>query len=106
MIGDKDLDIVDEYSSSPSLRKLVWDAADALGYSVNFLRQPSSVEDDHIPFIKAGVRALDLIDFTYGPNNAYWHTPQDTMDKLRAHSFQVIGDVLMRVIPELEAEKQ
>jgi len=105
MTGDKDLDIVYEYSSSASLRKLVWDAADALGYSANFLRQPSSVEDDHIPFLKAGVRALDLIDFTYGPNNAYWHTPQDTMDKLGAHSFQVIGDVLMRVIPELEAEK-
>jgi Zn-dependent M28 family amino/carboxypeptidase len=64
------------------------------------------VEDDHIPFLQAGVRALDLIDFSYGPNNAYWHTPQDTMDKLGAHSFQVIGDVLMRAIPELEAEKQ
>lgn len=106
MTGDKDLDIVYEYASSPSLRKLVWDAADALGYSTNFLRQPSDVEDDHIPFLKAGVRALDLIDFTYGPSNAYWHTAQDTMDKLGAHSFQVIGDVLMRVIPELEAEKQ
>ena len=106
MTGDKDLDIVYESSSSASLRKLVWDAADALGYSAFFLRQPNSVEDDHIPFLQAGVRALDLIDFSYGPNNAYWHTPQDTMDKLGAHSFQVIGDVLMRVIPELEAEKQ
>jgi Zn-dependent M28 family amino/carboxypeptidase len=105
MTGDKDLDIVYEYSSSPSLRKLVWDAADALGYSTEFLRQPNAVEDDHIPFLQAGVRALDLIDFTYGPNNAFWHTQQDTMDKLGAHSFQVIGDVLMRVIPELEAEK-
>jgi glutaminyl-peptide cyclotransferase len=106
MTGDKDLDIVYENSSSASLRKLVWDAADTLGYSANFLRQPNAVEDDHIPFLEAGVRALDLIDFTYGPNNGYWHTTQDTMDKLGAHSFQVVGDVLMRVIPELEAEKQ
>jgi Zn-dependent M28 family amino/carboxypeptidase len=106
MTGDKDLDIVFESSSSPSLRKLVWDAADALGYSAFFLRQPNEVEEDHIPFLQAGVRALDLIDFDYGPGNAYWHTPQDTMDKLGVHSFQVIGDVLMRVIPELEAEKQ
>jgi glutaminyl-peptide cyclotransferase len=106
MTGDRDLDVVFESSSSPSLRKLVWDAADALGYSAFFLRQPNAVDDDHIPFLQAGVRALDLIDFTYGPDNAYWHTPKDTMDKLGAHSFQVIGDVLMRVIPELEAEKQ
>jgi hypothetical protein len=106
MTGDKDLDIVFESSSSASLRKLVWNAADALGYSAFFLRQPSAVEDDHIPFLEAGVRALDLIDFNYGPGNAYWHTPQDTMDKLGAHSFEVVGNVLMRVIPELEAEKQ
>jgi Zn-dependent M28 family amino/carboxypeptidase len=105
MTGDKDLDIVYEIGSVASLRKLVWDSADALGYSSNFLRRPSSVEDDHLPFLQAGVRALDLIDFTYGPDNAYWHTPQDTMDKLGAHSFDIIGNVLMRVIPELEAEK-
>jgi Zn-dependent M28 family amino/carboxypeptidase len=106
MTGDKDLDIVDEYSSSASLRKLFWDSADALGYSALFLRQPSDVEDDHLPFLEEGVRALDVIDFNYGPRNAYWHTPQDTMDKLGAHSFEVIGNVLMRVIPELETEKQ
>ena len=105
MTGDKDLDIVDEYSSTTSLRQLVWDNADALGYTALFLRQPASVEDDHLPFLEAGVRALDLIDFNYGPQNAWWHTPQDTMDKLGAHSFEVIGNVLMRVIPELEAEK-
>jgi Zn-dependent M28 family amino/carboxypeptidase len=106
MTGDKDLDIVYEMSSSASLRKLVWDAADSLGYSALFLRKPSAVEDDHIPFLQAGVRALDLIDFTFGPRNEYWHTPEDTMDKLGVHSFEVIGNVLMRVIPELEAEKQ
>ncbi len=105
MTGDKDLDIVYEMNSVPSLRKLVWDSADALGYTGEFLRQPNAVEDDHLPFLEAGVRALDLIDFNYGPNNMYWHTPQDTMDKLGAHSFEVIGNVLMRVIPELEAEK-
>jgi glutaminyl-peptide cyclotransferase len=105
MTGDKDLDIVDEYSSSASLRKLVWDTADTLGYNALFLRQPASVEDDHLPFLQEGVRALDIIDFNFGPQNAYWHTPQDTMDKLGAHSFEVIGNVLMRVIPQLEAEK-
>ena len=106
MTGDKDLDVVYETNSVASLRKLVWDSADAIGYRSSFLRQPAAVEDDHLPFLEEGVRALDLIDFNYGPRNAYWHTTQDTMDKLGAHSFEVIGNVLMRVIPELEAEKQ
>jgi Zn-dependent M28 family amino/carboxypeptidase len=105
MTGDRDLDIVDEASSTGWLRQLVWDAADSLGYGASFLRQPGVVEDDHLPFLEAGVSALDLIDFSFGPRNAYWHTPQDTMDKLGEHSFDVIGNVLMRVIPELEAEK-
>ena len=106
MTGDKDLDIVDEVSSEASLRKLVWDTADGLGYSASFLRQPAAVEDDHLPFLEAGVRALDLIDFNYGPDNAYWHTPRDTMDKLGARSFEIIGNVLMKVIPEVEADKR
>ena len=105
MTGDKDLDIVYESESSASLRKLVWDSADALGYSASFLRRPAAVEDDHLPFLEAGVRALDLIDFNFGPNNAYWHTPRDTMDKLGAHSFEVIGNVLMRVIPGTGSRK-
>lgn len=106
MTGDKDLDLVFETSSTGSLRKIVWDNADLLGYSSSFPRdRGGAVEDDHLPFLEEGVRALDLIDFSYGPDNAYWHSVQDTMDKLGAHSFQVIGDVLMRVIPALEAEK-
>lgn len=105
MTGDKDLDVLYDISSTASLRALVWSNADALGYSALFLRERGSIEDDHLPFLEAGVRALDLIDFNYGPDNAYWHTPQDTMDKLGAHSFEVIGNVLMRVIPALEAEK-
>ncbi len=105
MTGDKNLDIVYEMNSVASLRKIVWDAAAVIGYSAFFDKQPSAIEDDHLPFLEAGVRSLDLIDFNYGPNNAYWHTPQDTMDKLSAHSFEVIGNVLMRVIPTLESEK-
>ena len=105
MTGDRNLDLVYDANSATSLRDLVWSTAAALGYSVEFQRQRSQMEDDHLPFLNAGVRAVDLIDFDYGPNNAYWHSTQDTMDKLSAHSFEVIGTVLMRVIPELEAEK-
>ena len=102
MIGDKDLGIVLETNSSPSLRRLVWQTADQLGYGKYFLRAPLAIEDDHLPFLKRGVNALDLIDFDYGPDNAYWHNESDTIDKLSAHSLEVVGNVLAAVVEKLQ----
>ncbi len=102
MIGDKDLDILQEMNSSAALRKLVWQTANDLGYGKYFLDMGTATEDDHIPFVRRGVSALDLIDFNYGPNNEYWHTDNDTIDKLGAHSFEVVGNVLMNVLQRLE----
>ncbi|HYL38229.1 MAG TPA: M28 family peptidase [Bryobacteraceae bacterium] len=101
MIGDKDLGIVQETLSSASLRRLVWRTAGDLGYGRYFLNSEMATEDDHLPFLKRGVNALDLIDFDYGPNNEYWHTEKDTMDKITAHSLEVVGNVLVAVIRKL-----
>jgi len=98
MIGDKDLDILNEQNSSPTLRKLIWSTAERLGYGKYFLKDGFPTDDDHMPFIKMGVNAVDLIDF----DKTYWHTPDDTIDKLSAHSFEVVGTVLMEVLKELE----
>jgi len=100
MIGDKDLDIMQEYNSSARLRKLVWDTAARLGYGKYFLDHGGPTEDDHMPFLQAGVNALDLIDF----DKSYWHSPDDTMDKLAAHSFEVVGNVLLEVLKRLEGQ--
>jgi len=102
MIGDKDLDIVDESSGAAWLRQLVWQTAEELGYGKYFLHDENFIGDDHVPFVKRGVPALDLIDFNYGPDNEYWHTPADTMDKLGARSFQVVGDLLIATLNKLE----
>ncbi len=101
MIGDKDLDILQESMSSAQLRRLVWQTATDLGYRKYFLNLAQPTEDDHLPFLRKGVNALDLIDFDYGPNNEYWHTGKDTMDKLSAHSFDVVGNVLVAVMRKL-----
>jgi len=103
MIGDKNLIMLYDMSSAASLRKLIWDTADSLGYAQMFPRKESSVEDDHIPFLKAGVRAVDMIDFE--SQGTFWHTPQDTMDKLSARSFEIIGAVVLKSIGELEEQK-
>lgn len=103
MTGDKNLRLLWDENSAPSVRKLIWDVADSLGYSSAFPRRGNAIEDDHIPFINAGVRAVDLIDFD--SQSTFWHTPRDTMDKLDPHSFDVVGAVVLKSIEELEQQK-
>jgi glutaminyl-peptide cyclotransferase len=103
MTGDKNLRLIWDENSTPSLRRTVWDAADSLGYSGAFPRQGGGIEDDHMPFIKAGVRSVDMIDFD--SQSTFWHTTKDTMDKLDPHSFEVIGTVVLKSIAELEQQK-
>jgi Zn-dependent M28 family amino/carboxypeptidase len=102
MIGDRDLGILEDMNSGGPLRELVWRTADRVGCGKHFLRNSSAIEDDHMPFIRRGVNALDLIDLDYGPGNSYWHTDKDTVDKLSAESFQVVGRVLLATLKELE----
>ncbi len=104
MIGDKDLGIQKEQFSTPWLRELVWDAARRLGHGRHFLSSVSATEDDHAPFVERGVPALNLIDFRYpDERNSYWHTEQDTLDKLSPRSFQVVGEVILETLRLLHA---
>jgi Zn-dependent M28 family amino/carboxypeptidase len=102
MIGDRDLHIVSETYSSEPLRRLVWQVAAQLGHGRKFDGPEIAVEDDHVPFLRLGVRALNLIDFEYGPNHGWWHTDKDTMDKLSADSLQAVGRVLVETLKGLE----
>ena len=102
MIGDRDLHILDEDASSPSLRIKLHDAAEKLGYLKHVGEQPWAVEDDHVPFLRKGVNAIDLIDFDYGPNNSYWHTAEDTLDKLSAGSLKITGSLVVEMLRRLE----
>ena len=102
MIGDKDLGIIQEGNSSLALAETgLADRASIWVTGKYFLDSGFATEDDHLPFLRKGVNALDLIDFDYGPNNEYWHTEKDTMDKLSAHSLDVVGNVLVAVLRKL-----
>jgi glutaminyl-peptide cyclotransferase len=104
MIGDKALDIKPEGNYDPRLQQLMWSTAADLGYQAYFLNQRMAPEeDDHIPFKVLGVPVLDIIDFNYGPDNQYWHTDQDTMDKLSAQSLEIVGTVVLEAIHRLES---
>jgi hypothetical protein len=104
MIGDADLDLVYEQNSTPWLRDLVWRTAHRLGYERQFPWQPpGAIEDDHLPFVAAGYSAVDLIDLQYGLYNRYWHTDDDTLNKLSASSFAVVLHVVAESLRELAA---
>ena len=60
------------------------------------------VGDDHVPFVKRGVPSVDLIDFMYGYNNVFWHTTQDTIDKLSPQSLQIVGSVVLETVRILD----
>jgi len=98
MIGDKDLDIQRETKSTDWLVGIVRQAAKKYGDERYFFQREEAVEDDHLPFVARGVPSIDVIDLDYGPNNAYHHTAQDTMDKVSAASLTIDGDVFMETI--------
>jgi glutaminyl-peptide cyclotransferase len=98
MIGDKNLDIKQETQGNAALRKLVWTTAAELGYSAFFQNDQLAEEDDHMPFVKLGAPAIDIIDIDYPP----WHKDTDTMDKLSSRSFDIVGTVIVEVIHRLE----
>jgi Zn-dependent M28 family amino/carboxypeptidase len=98
MIGDADLNIERDSNSTPWLEDVVFKAATDLGYQAHFFGRPNQIEDDHLPFARAGVPVADLIDYDYGPNNSYWHTAQDTLDKLSPQSLEIVGSVVLETI--------
>jgi glutaminyl-peptide cyclotransferase len=105
MVGDKDLKIPREENSTRRIVDAIWATARELGYERHFPNEDHNLSDDHIPFLEAGVDAVDLIDFEYGvEENNYWHTEQDTLDKISARSLQIVGDVVLQSLPRIEAQ--
>jgi glutaminyl-peptide cyclotransferase len=101
MIGDRDLNVDRDLSSTPWLLDLVGQAAAKYGDQSYFFGRRQEVGDDHTPFMQRSVPSADLIDFDYGYQNAFWHTPDDTMDKLSAKSLTIVGDVMLETIQML-----
>jgi glutaminyl-peptide cyclotransferase len=102
MVGDADLNIDRDTNSTPWLEDMVGQAAARLGYQSHFFGRINQVEDDHMPFIQRGVPSADLIDFDYGYGNVFWHTPQDTVDKLSPKSLQIVGAVTLETVRMLD----
>ncbi len=96
MLGDKNLGIYMEGNSNHQLNDQIWSVAKQLGYSQFIAQYKYDLLDDHIPFIQAGINAVDLIDFDYPA----WHTTADTIDKISPHSLKVVGDTVLKWLEE------
>lgn len=91
MVGDADQQLYYEGYSDPALRETLWRIAAELGYGDRFIPEVRhTVLDDHIPFLQRGIPAVDIIDFDY----PYWHTTQDTPDKVAPASLEAVGRTL------------
>jgi Zn-dependent M28 family amino/carboxypeptidase len=106
MIADRDLRIRRDTNSTPWLSDVIWGTAKRLKLDDTFVPCPgnnpqcsTTIEDDHLPFLKAGISAVDIIDLDF----EQWHRPGDTLDAVSARSLQVVGDVVVASLPQIEA---
>jgi Zn-dependent M28 family amino/carboxypeptidase len=100
MVGDRALDIRRDTNSTRWLTDIVWGAAAKLGYGGTFVPDDFAVEDDHLPFLAAGVSSVDIIDLDY----PQWHTAADDLDHVSARSLQIVGDVVLAALPLIEKQ--
>lgn len=102
MIGDRNLDILKESHSTRWLSDLVWETAAKTGLQGILSKYAGAVEDDHLPFLEAGIPSVDIIDLNYGPGNSFHHTTADTLDKVSPESMEKVGRLVLAVLGELQ----
>jgi glutaminyl-peptide cyclotransferase len=101
MVGDRDLKLTLPADTHPALLRRLLAIAErqGVGRHVSILR--GTILDDHVPFAERGIPAVDLIDFEYGPGNAWWHTAEDTLDKLAPASLATVGNLALELVLDL-----
>ena len=102
MVGQYNLHILRDSGSPKWLTDTIWRTAARLGYRDVFVSQETSTEDDHLPFARRGVPAIDIIDLGDYQNLGYWHTTQDTLDKISPRSLAIVGHVILESMTELQ----
>ena len=100
MVGYSRLQLGRDPMSTPWLVDTIWQTARELGYAKEFVEREEGVGgDDHEPFLKAGVDAVDLIQLNSYP---FWHTADDTLDKISPRSLKTVGAVVLASLPRVE----
>ena len=98
MIGERSPRFLKEGRSTRWLTDEIWAAAQKLGHGSVFVNDITPIEDDHVPFLAAGVPSTDIIDLDYPA----WHTADDTLDQTSARSLEVVGNVVLAALGPIE----
>jgi glutaminyl-peptide cyclotransferase len=104
MVGDKELQLLRDTNSDARLQRLFFGAARELGLGKHVDGPAEEISDDHLRFREVGIPVLDLIDLQFGPNNSYWHTPEDTLERCSKDSLAVAGRIVLAGLPALEKD--
>jgi Zn-dependent M28 family amino/carboxypeptidase len=104
MVGDKDLRFSRDTLSDRRLLEIFNAAAQRAGLGRHMGGRSLEVRDDHVPFLQAGVRCVNLIDFEFGPDNSWWHTRDDTLEHCAQASLEAAGRIALDGLADLEAE--
>jgi hypothetical protein len=100
MMGYSKLELGRDDMSTPWLVDIIWKTAQGIGYSKQFVDRAEGVGgDDHAPFLQAGVPSADIIQLSTYP---YWHTRDDTLDKVSPASLKAVGDAVIASLPRIE----
>ena len=101
MMGYRDLELGRDDMSTKWLQDIIWQTGRDLGHTKVFVDRPEGVGgDDHEPFLRAGVDSVDLIQLS---SYQYWHTPEDSIDKISAQSMKIVGDTVLASLPKIAA---
>lgn len=99
LMGYKNLELGRDTLSTKWLQDIIWQTGRELGHEKIFVDRPEGIGgDDHEPFLRAGVDAVDLIQLTGYP---YWHQADDTLDKISARSMKIVGDTVLASLPKI-----
>ncbi|MER3428785.1 MAG: hypothetical protein C4334_11940 [Pyrinomonas sp.] len=100
LVGYKNLELARDTMSTRWLVDLIWQTAREMGYGNYFIEREEGIGgDDHVPFLQKGIEAVDIIQLSTYP---YWHTPEDTLDKISPRSLKAVGDVVLASLPRIE----
>jgi hypothetical protein len=102
MVGQYQLRIQRDHDAPKWLNDTIWNTAARLGYQSVFVSGETSTEDDNLPFLDRRVPTIDLIDLVDYINLGYWHTPQDTLDKISPRSLAIVGQVILESVDQLQ----
>jgi len=105
LVGGKKAHFSRDGASTAALVTEVWRVAAKLGYSNVFVGTATSIGgDDHFPFMKRKVPSVDVIDLNIADDVPYWHTANDTLDKISAKSLAITGHVFLETIKEMQSK--